>query len=663
MRERIAEIVRFGMVGVIATAIHYAIYYLLLAIADHNVAYTVGYAVSFVCNYIFSSLFTFRVRMSLQKFMSFGVSHILNYLIGIVLLNMFVLMGVPLAVAPLPVFVLVVPVNYLLVRFAITHREGRNESYLLFLLMVGLAMLWLNFQDVPTLSDDMVYRFQWSEHEGDEIQAITSLGDLLHSQWIHYLTINGRLLVHTVAQFFLVFVPPVLLQILNAVLFIALLHLTTVYVHRSAEKLTVATLACFLLFMVFQGFRSAVFWSLGSFNYLWVLVATMAFLLWLRECWEKQSIGGMGCWLLLPLAFVVGWSHEGLSLPLSAAFVVWLWRQSHDSHCRIVKCCLLLFMAGTALCLLSPGIWNRSADVQGLSARLLSGVLNCVLNVRVVWLLLLVMCYRWFTDRRALMVYVRQHVYGFIALSVSMGIVVLCGSTLERVAFYTDFLAMLLLLPLLVDVLSVVWQRRLVVVCCVVMLLAFVPVYMVRRENKETWQIAEEQMKAPGREIIGVRTLVSSGNALMDCIRDHYVMPSFEFGYYCCYMAFDATDVNIRCAARLYDKQRLIFLPADVLKRMERDSTAYANYELDESRSVYVWRLGDRQTVNKVTFVLNEEDRSRLLLHQRLVAYDGDCYELDPFRFETVEVSGRRYLVFTRPTTNIYRRIHHVELE
>lgn len=663
MRERIAEIVRFGMVGVVATAIHYAIYYLLLAVTDHNVGYTVGYAISFVCNYVFSSLFTFRVRMSLQKFMSFGVSHILNYLIGIVLLNLFVLMGVPLAVAPLPVFVLVVPVNYVLVRFAITHREGVNESYLLFLLMVGLAMLWLNFQDVPTLSDDMVYRFQWNEHEGDDIRAITSLGDLLHSQWIHYLTVNGRLLVHTLAQFFLVFVSPVLLQIVNAVLFIALLHLMTVYVHRPADKLTVATLACFLLFVVFQGFRSAVLWSLGSFNYLWVLVATMAFLLWIRQCWEKQSSSDVGCWLMLPLAFVVGWSHEGLSLPLSVAFVVWLWRQRHDLHGRTVQCCLLLFMAGTALSLLSPGIWNRSGDVQGLSARLLGGVLNCVLNVRVVWLLLLVICYQWFSDRRALMVYMRQHVYGFIALTVSMGIVVLCGSTLERVAFYTDFFAMLLLLPLLVDVLSVAWRHRLIIVCCVIMLLALVPAYYARRENKETWQLAEQQMKVPDCKIIGVRTVVSSGNALMDYIRDHYVMPSFEFGYYCCYMAFDATDVNIRCAARLYDKQQLVFLPADVLERMERDSTAYGNYELDESGALYIWRLSREQVVNKVTFVLNEEDRSRLLPHQRLVAYDGDRYELDPFRYETVEVSGRRYLVFTRPTTNIYRRIHHVELE
>lgn len=662
MRERLAEIIRFGMVGVLATAIHYAIYYLLLPVADHNVAYTVGYVISFVCNYVFSSLFTFRVAMSLQKLVNFGVSHALNYLIGIALLNAFVLLGVPLELAPLPVFVLVVPVNYLLVRFAITHREGRHESYLLFLLLAGLAMLWLNFQDVPTLSDDMVYRFQWSDHEGDDIQPITSLGDLLRSQCVHYLTVNGRMPVHTLAQFFLAFVPPVVLQLLNTVLFVLLLHLCTVYVGRQNQRLTVAVAVCFLLFMVFRGFRTAMLWSIGSFNYLWVLVATMAFLLWIRRQCDRQYSGLAG-WLMMPLALFVGWSHEGLSLPLSAAFVVWLWGNRNGLHGKTVQRCLWFYMAGTALCLLSPGIWNRSADAQSLTMRLLGGAVNYVTNVRVCWLLLLLMAYRWWSDRPALMTYIRRYASGFVALAVSLGIVMLCGSTLERVAFYTDFLAMLLLLPLFTDVLSAVWQRRLVVVCCVVMLVTFVPAYMFRHDNKETWQAASEQMRNPAREVIGVRTVTSSGNALMNCLRDRYVMPSFEFGYYCCYMAFDATDVNTRCASRLFDRQRLVFLPDDVLQRMERDSTAYADYELDESHSLYIWRIGQEQEVKKVTFVLNEEDRSQLLLHQRLVAYDGDRYELDPFRYETVEVSGHRYLVFTRPTTNIYRRIHHVELE
>lgn len=124
-KERLYEIVRFGIVGVAATAIHYAVYYVLLGLTSHNVAYTAGYVVSFVCNYVLSSLFTFRVTMSAGRLAAFGVSHLLNYLIQMGLLNLFVWAGLSPVLAPLPVFAIAVPVNYLLVRTALTRFWGR----------------------------------------------------------------------------------------------------------------------------------------------------------------------------------------------------------------------------------------------------------------------------------------------------------------------------------------------------------------------------------------------------------------------------------------------------------------------------------------------------------------------------------------------------------
>ncbi len=121
-KDRVAEIVRFGVVGVLATAIHYGVYYVLLALLNPTLSYTIGYAVSFCCNYLLSSRFTFRVGLSVGRAASFGVSHVLNYLIGVGLLNLFIVFGVSSEIAPLPVFVLVVPINYLLVRFALTRR-------------------------------------------------------------------------------------------------------------------------------------------------------------------------------------------------------------------------------------------------------------------------------------------------------------------------------------------------------------------------------------------------------------------------------------------------------------------------------------------------------------------------------------------------------------
>lgn len=127
-RRRIAEFARFAIVGVAATVLHYAVYYVLLSWVNPSLAYTIGYAVSFVCNYVLSSLFTFRVRMSVRRAFAFMMSHILNYIIGIALLNIFILASVNERLAPLPVFVLVVPVNFILVRFALKSKKIEKEE-------------------------------------------------------------------------------------------------------------------------------------------------------------------------------------------------------------------------------------------------------------------------------------------------------------------------------------------------------------------------------------------------------------------------------------------------------------------------------------------------------------------------------------------------------
>ncbi len=151
------EFVRFFVVGVAATLVHLCVYWFLNALFSLsevnetalNVTYTVGYVVSFVGNYVLSLKWTFRTKGSVGKGAGFAFSHLVNYGLHMGLLNLFLQLGVggmlvsvvafcspwlasafpvlgdPAALLPLPVYVIVVPVNFLLVRFFLKRGDEK----------------------------------------------------------------------------------------------------------------------------------------------------------------------------------------------------------------------------------------------------------------------------------------------------------------------------------------------------------------------------------------------------------------------------------------------------------------------------------------------------------------------------------------------------------
>lgn len=112
------EFVRFAIVGVVATGIHYGVYLLFLRWMKVNVAYSFGYVISLCCNLLLTSFFTFRERITWKKTIGFLASHGVNYALHIVFLNLFLYLGVTEQWAPIPVYCIVIPINFILVRTA-----------------------------------------------------------------------------------------------------------------------------------------------------------------------------------------------------------------------------------------------------------------------------------------------------------------------------------------------------------------------------------------------------------------------------------------------------------------------------------------------------------------------------------------------------------------
>lgn len=116
-KEAIGEMIRFAIVGTLVTAIHYGVYWLLQLVMNVNIAWTAGYIAGFIFNYYMSAYYIFRKKTSAKNGAGFSLAHIVNYLLQMVLLNFFIWIGMSAELAPVGVYAVSIPVNFLLVRF------------------------------------------------------------------------------------------------------------------------------------------------------------------------------------------------------------------------------------------------------------------------------------------------------------------------------------------------------------------------------------------------------------------------------------------------------------------------------------------------------------------------------------------------------------------
>ncbi len=127
-KEKLGEVIRFGIVGAIATLLQYAIYLAMMPILEHilpqmgdhalaTAANTIAYILSFIFNFIASTRYTFKVKANAKRGAGFTLSHIVNYSMQTLFLNLFVGIGLIKQMAMIPTLCICIPVNFLLVRF------------------------------------------------------------------------------------------------------------------------------------------------------------------------------------------------------------------------------------------------------------------------------------------------------------------------------------------------------------------------------------------------------------------------------------------------------------------------------------------------------------------------------------------------------------------
>lgn len=185
--------------------------------------------------------------------------------------------------------------------------KGRAMIILFVLLFV------LNCLAVPTM-DDLGY------------QINSGLLDILHREYIQYMTWTGRTTAHLISRCFLA-MPKIIFNVCNSLCFVHLCNLITAHAvgRKENNSWQIFCLAALMIFLFAPLFGQTCLWETGSCNYLWTTMIVLQFLLNYRLADAGDSRDHS--WILMFLAGIpVGWTNEntGGALILMILFLMFM---------------------------------------------------------------------------------------------------------------------------------------------------------------------------------------------------------------------------------------------------------------------------------------------------------------------------------------------------
>lgn len=117
------ELIRFCIVGMIATGIDAAIFYLFKSFTSYQYSLVAGYLVSLIFNYLMTVYWTFSVKSNIKHFVGIISVHLLNlFVIRMGLMCFFInFMSLTDSVAYLPMLLISIAASFSMVRYVVKN--------------------------------------------------------------------------------------------------------------------------------------------------------------------------------------------------------------------------------------------------------------------------------------------------------------------------------------------------------------------------------------------------------------------------------------------------------------------------------------------------------------------------------------------------------------
>ena len=240
------------------------------------------------------------------------------------------------------------------------NRSLTHPGFIYFALLIVAGIVIFIFNLNTTLKgDDLGFLYTTS---GDGLKRIESLPECLNALGLQYQETNGRM-ADIMARLLCCITGKGIFNVLNTLVFMLLLHVTTRWIARKNSPFVLALTLLFVLVLIpFPG--ETMLWISGATNYMWNATFTLALLLFVRHQAGKPLSWKEGI-LLVPAAVIAGQMGEIVSLPTLAAmfFYIVLNKRFTDARLWLV---MLAYAVGVAIILASPAIWDRAGtDLHG----------------------------------------------------------------------------------------------------------------------------------------------------------------------------------------------------------------------------------------------------------------------------------------------------------
>lgn len=529
----------------------------------------------------------------------------------------------------------------------------KDNKYLYYgyLLIIGVVFYVMNVF-TPLFSDDWHFAFIFRTDT-----RIKTIGDVLYSEYLHYLNYTGRTVPHFFVQLFDGILGKPAFNLINAGILVLFLHLlSSTFSENKKSRYVYLSIFAFFFFIVIKGFGDEYLWMSGACNYLWCIALLFMF----HRLFFKEITNSYYYPLLLIFGLLSGWTNESLVLGMAVGYFVYIW-DNKGKISRSQAFMLIGFFIGVCFLVLSPAAYQRFLDNQKTAFSLsmtLSAYSQAILylaNLRIFPILLLLSIVLYSIKKAETVRIFKKNKYLIICLIITLLFIVFTKENSDRARFGIEFFALLLLARLLVIIKIPQGLLHIVNVC--VLITCFYSLLFMH-ENYQEYKKVVTQIEE-GKEL--VLTNEPEVPSFFRRFIVSYTSPEYDEEY----SAFNKYSPYNILIAQYFGVKSLTFLPERLYKEIKDNPNQYNDFSSYPDLPFYIKKHNGKR-VRRVFYVLDKVNIEDLPFYKRPFARNNPKYAASRTmvnQYAVVNIDNESYLIVKKSQMYSDDRINKIIVE